>query len=124
MAAIGLNATRWITSHGFALNVSPDMTEFEEIVPCGIQGRPVTRLLDLLSPGSLGNGDNRVTARLVRSQVVEEFANVFGVEVETKSITAETGGLEKELFPVEGDTILLERLKQDCMRQLELARRR
>ncbi|CAM9904442.1 unnamed protein product [Ascophyllum nodosum] len=100
------------------------MTEFEEIVPCGIQGRPVTRLLDLLSPGSLGNGDNRVTTRLVRSQVVEEFANVFGVEVETKSITAETGGLEKELFPVEGDTILLERLKQDCMRQLELARRR
>lgn len=48
IAAIGIRATRWITWHGFALNVNPDMRAFEAIVPCGIRDRPVGCLADFV----------------------------------------------------------------------------
>ena len=48
IAAIGVRVSRGISTHGFALNVSPDMGYFENIVPCGIEGRPVTSLNDVL----------------------------------------------------------------------------
>lgn len=41
IAATGIRATRWISYHGIALNVSTDLSPFDDIVPCGIQGRPV-----------------------------------------------------------------------------------
>ena len=46
LAAIGVGARRWISQHGLALNVSCDLRGFEAIVPCGIRGRPVGRLVD------------------------------------------------------------------------------
>lgn len=42
VAAIGMNASRWVTIHGLALNVEPDLTAFDRIVPCGIRDRQVT----------------------------------------------------------------------------------
>jgi lipoate-protein ligase B len=42
IAAIGMNASRWVTIHGLSLNVNPDLQAFERIVPCGIQDRRVT----------------------------------------------------------------------------------
>ena len=44
IAAIGVRIRRWITYHGVALNVSPDLSHFEGIVPCGIAGHGVTSL--------------------------------------------------------------------------------
>jgi lipoyl(octanoyl) transferase len=49
IAAIGIHVSQAVTSHGFALNVSPDLRDFEWIVPCGITGRTVTSL-ELESP--------------------------------------------------------------------------
>src|SRR5207249_8165404 len=48
LAAIGVHISRWVTSHGFAYNVSTDLRYFELIVPCGISGRKATSLEKLL----------------------------------------------------------------------------
>jgi len=44
IAAMGVRVQRWITLHGLALNVRPDLSHFETIVPCGLAGRPVTSM--------------------------------------------------------------------------------
>ena len=48
VAAIGVRVSRGVSMHGFALNVRPDLSYFDNIVPCGIEGRPVTSLAELL----------------------------------------------------------------------------
>ncbi len=48
VAAIGVRVSRGVSMHGFALNVDPDLDYFGQIVPCGIEGRPVTSMRELL----------------------------------------------------------------------------
>ena len=47
LAAVGVGAKRWVTFHGVALNVDPDLTHFSGIVPCGVRAHGVTSLADL-----------------------------------------------------------------------------
>jgi lipoyl(octanoyl) transferase len=72
VAAIGIKVSRWITMHGFALNVSPDLTGFERIVPCGIVDKPV---------GSLAQFIPDITIEQVRKDVATAFAKVFQVQL-------------------------------------------
>lgn len=72
VAAIGIKVSRWITMHGFALNVCPDLEGFHRIVPCGISDRPVGSLAEFI-PG--------ITIEQVLPQVAIAFAKVFGVQL-------------------------------------------
>ena len=72
IAAIGIKVRRWITMHGFAINVCPDMSGFQQIVPCGIANKPV---------GSLQEFIPDITVELVRTDVAQVFAEVFQVEL-------------------------------------------
>ena len=48
IAAMGVRVRKWVTMHGLALNVDPDLGHFQLIVPCGLAGRPVTSMRALL----------------------------------------------------------------------------
>jgi lipoyl(octanoyl) transferase len=69
IAAIGIRVRRWVSFHGIAVNVAPDLAHFSGIVPCGVQGYGVTSLLDLGLAVSMEDVD-----RALRSA----FEAVFG----------------------------------------------
>ena len=58
IAAIGVRVTRWVSWHGFALNVEPDLSHFGGIVPCGIREHGVTSLHALGIPATLAEADS------------------------------------------------------------------
>ena len=70
LAAIGVRIARWITSHGFALNVTSDLDFFKLIVPCGIADRGVTSLSRLVG--------RKIDMAEVAARTAEHFANIFG----------------------------------------------
>lgn len=76
VAAIGIKASRWITMHGFALNVCPDLEAFQRIVPCGISDRPVGSLAQFI-PG--------LELQEVQQTLIQAFAQVFQVQLLPKS---------------------------------------
>lgn len=80
VAAIGVRVARGRTRHGFALNVDPDLTMFEHIVPCGIHGKAVTSMARLL--GSAPD------AKSVADRVVERFVAEFGYDAVDRSDVA------------------------------------
>lgn len=69
LAAIGVRIARWVTSHGFALNVSTELADFGLIVPCGIADRDITSMEKLIG--------GPVSMAEVESAVVAAFASVF-----------------------------------------------
>ncbi|MFY8106287.1 MAG: lipoyl(octanoyl) transferase LipB [Elstera sp.] len=62
IAAIGVRIRRWVTLHGIAINVSPDLSHFTGIVPCGIQAHGVTSLADLGLSAGLAELDRALAA--------------------------------------------------------------
>lgn len=72
ICAVGVRIARWITYHGFALNLDPDMRHFGGIVPCGIQDGGVVSMSDLLSSPSSRSD--------VCEQVTTTFQNMFGFQ--------------------------------------------
>jgi lipoyl(octanoyl) transferase len=78
IAAIGIRVQRWVTLHGFALNVAPDLSHFSGIVPCGVSDRRygVTSLADLGRPAAMAEVDRALRA---------EFASLFGATVDAQA---------------------------------------
>ena len=73
VAAIGIHISRWVTSHGFALNLQTDLSFFRHIVPCGITAYPVTSFRQLL-----GKTVNRF---LVEEHIVQHLGALLGLEI-------------------------------------------
>lgn len=73
IAAIGVRIARWITSHGFALNVNTDLSYFRMIVPCGITDKGVTSMAQLLG--------RELDLAEVAQSVTRHFAAVFAREI-------------------------------------------
>jgi lipoyl(octanoyl) transferase len=71
IAAIGVHISRWVTSHGFALNVSTDLSYFQYIVPCGLT-RPVTSMAHLGCTATLPQ---------VSKSLAEHFGRIFDREM-------------------------------------------
>ena len=69
IAAIGIRVRRWVTLHGIAINVEPELVHFSGIVPCGVRGHGVTSLADLGLPVSMPEVD---------SMLRRNFETVFG----------------------------------------------
>ena len=73
ICAIGVRCSRWVTMHGFALNVNTDLNYFDYIIPCGIRNKQVTSIQKELG--------KRVSMNEVKEKVNKNFAEVFGVSV-------------------------------------------
>lgn len=64
IGAIGVRIRRWVTAHGFAVNIAPDLSHFGGIVPCGISEYPVTSLADLGIAATMNDFDNALKETL------------------------------------------------------------
>ena len=73
ICAMGIKCSRWITMHGFALNVNTDLSHFEFIVPCGIQGKTVTSLEKELG--------HKVNYEAVKEKLKKHFQLIFDCEL-------------------------------------------
>lgn len=93
LAAIGIRVSHWVTYHGLALNVTTDLSPFQQIVPCGIRDRQVGSIKGLLREHSHSNGrgtenhqdiDDVQLIDITHKSLVKEFCEVFQVDLQCK----------------------------------------
>ena len=78
IAAIGVKISYWVTMHGFSLNVAPNLTEYNAIIPCGIEGKQVTSLARVLS--------QPVTVKAVQESIICRMLALFQLSAERTSL--------------------------------------
>lgn len=105
IASIGIAISRWVTYHGFALNVNTDLKEFARINPCGLPPDSMTSLERLLN--------KNIELSCVRKIVVQEFEKVFRIHLESKDCTT----VGQTLF--DSPELLKDQLAEDWRRSTE-----
>lgn len=80
ICAMGVRASRWVTMHGFALNVNTDLGYFDNIIPCGIRGKAVTSL-------NVELGKDKIDEAEVKEKLLKHFSKLF----ESKTLIKEVG---------------------------------
>lgn len=70
ICAMGVRASRWVTMHGFALNINVDLGYFDNIIPCGIKGKAVTSL-------NVELGVEKVDEQEVKEKIIKHFSKLF-----------------------------------------------
>ncbi len=73
ICAIGVRSSRWVTMHGFAFNINTDLSYFDLIIPCGIQGKQVTSLQKELG--------RPIDMNEVKEKIIKHFVELFGAEI-------------------------------------------
>ena len=73
ICAMGVKASRWVTMHGFALNVDNDLSYFENIIPCGISNKSVTSITNEIL--------NQVDKSDVKEKIIKNFENIFSAKL-------------------------------------------
>ena len=74
ICAMGVRASRWVTMHGFALNVNADLGYFDLMIPCGIKGKAVTSL-------NVELGKKEVDMNEVKQKLLKHFETLFEAEI-------------------------------------------
>jgi lipoyl(octanoyl) transferase len=77
ICAMGVRASRWVTMHGYALNVNADLGYFDNIIPCGIRGKAVTSL-------NVELGVDKVDEADVKAKLLKHFSVLFEAEMVNK----------------------------------------
>ncbi|GGH34338.1 octanoyltransferase [Mangrovimonas yunxiaonensis] len=77
ICAMGVRASRWVTMHGFALNVNANLGYFDNMIPCGIRGKAVTSL-------NVELGQKEVDVNEVKDKLLKHFKTLFEAEFVTK----------------------------------------
>ena len=80
ICAMGVRASRWVTMHGFALNVNADLGYFDNIIPCGIRGKAVTSL-------NVELGVDLISVDEVKSKLLKHFAELFEAHLQEKALS-------------------------------------
>lgn len=78
ICAMGVRTSRWVTMHGFALNINNDLSLFDFIIPCGIKGKQVTSIQKELG--------KTINEQEVKSKILFHFQNIFEVTIAEKNI--------------------------------------
>lgn len=73
ICAMGVKASRWVTMHGFALNVNNDLSYFKNIIPCGISNKSVTSITNEIA--------NQVDKSDVKEKIIKNFENIFSAKL-------------------------------------------
>ena len=79
ICAMGVRSSRWVTMHGFALNVNADLGYFDLMVPCGIRGKAVSSL-------NIELGKAEIDLEEVKEKLLNHFSNLFEAEILIKEI--------------------------------------
>jgi lipoyl(octanoyl) transferase len=78
ICAMGVRASRWVTMHGFALNVNADLGYFDNMIPCGIRGKAVTSL-------NVELGKKTVDEAEVKEKLLKHFSKLFEAEIQKEA---------------------------------------
>lgn len=82
ICAMGIRCSRWVTMHGFALNVNTDLSYFQHIVPCGIKDKNVTSIST--------SAGRRIEEDEVKESIMKHFADVFDVKMNKPDAVPDT----------------------------------
>lgn len=96
VAAIGIRATKWVTYHGLALNVTTNLEGFTSIIPCGIEDKPVTSVYNILYHEEDGIENATIAPPEEENALLLEysyglqdaFSDIFGLEMEDFSVVS------------------------------------